>query len=441
MSDQQPVSVQKISWAQLCPWTIIFRTLPVATSVTVLALALLGVLATATTWWISQSIFIHGELAQDAAVMEIVELNSSPYRSVFIEAEREQNSLNILGTRLSGPRAVFNQIKRPASFIFASHIAPSEAGGKNVLIGAAGFWYFLVGTLLSMAVWSFFGLAIARVCLLRLTRNETIGIDDAFDFAFDHWLAGFGGVSIPLAAALALCIPAALVGVLMSFDFGAAIVSLLWPLVLVLATVMSLLLFGLSYAWPLIVSSAACEGQNAFDAMTRAFAYIFQRPMHCLGYAVVAMLFGGFCWLVVAHLCDSVINLSYWSTSWGVNLGSVAQPRAEVLQGLTSDVDSSSMLSFAQGTIDFWNGMLQTVAAAFLYGLFWCMASAVYLLLRKDVDDTEMDEIYIVDERRTYDLPPLKSDEQGVPQVQKPTPVEETPETEDANESPDGDAT
>ena len=65
------------------------------------------------------------------------------------------------------------------------------------------------------------------------------------------------------------------------------------------------------------------------------------------------------------------------------------------------------------------------------------MAGAVYLLLRKDVDDTEMDEIYIVDERRTYDLPPLKSDEQGVPQVQKPTPVDEETEKEEASEDKD----
>jgi len=263
--------------------------------------------------------------------------------------------------------------------------------------------------------------------LLRLTRNETIGIDDAFDFAFDHWLASFGGVSIPLAAALALCIPASIFGLLMTFDFGAAIVSLVWPLVLAIGTAMALLLLGLTYAWPLIVSSAACEGQNSFDAMTRAFAYVFQRPLHCLGYAVVAMLFGGFCWLIAANLCSSVIDLSYWASSWGANLGSGENAaRIEVLQGVATDVETSATLGFAQDTMAFWNGMIRTIAASFLYGLFWCMASAVYLLLRKDVDDTEMDEIYIVDERRTYELPPLKSDESGVPQVQTPTPAEET---------------
>ena len=287
-----------------------------------------------------------------------------------------------------------------------------------------------------MAVWSFIGLAIARVCLLRLTRNETIGIDDAFDFAFDHWLASFGGVGIPLAAALALCIPASIFGLLMTFDFGAAVAGLLWPLVLLIGAAMALLLLGLTYAWPLIVSSAACEGQNSFDAMTRAFAYVFQRPLHCLGYAVVAMLFGGFCWLIVANLAASVVELSYWSTSWGANVGSGENAsRIDVLRGLTTDSESSSMLSFAQDSMAFWNGLIQTIAASFLYGLFWCMASAVYLLLRKEVDDTEMDEIYIVDERRTYELPPLKSDESGVPQVQTPKPVEETEEETETGES------
>ena len=427
MSDQ-PVIVKKISWAELCPWTIIFRTLPVAASVTVLALAMVGVLTASFTWWLSENMFIGVELEQDSALMEVVRSNTSPYRGVFIESSTDENALNILGARLSGPRAVFNQIKRPAAYIFASKVEPSGAH-----LGASGFWYFLFGTVCSMAIWSFVGLAIARVCLLRVTRNETIGIDDAFDFAFDHWLASFGGVSIPLVASFALCVPAALLGLLMTFDFGAAVVSLLWPLVLALATGMAMLLLGLTYAWPLIISSAACEGQNSFDAMTRSFAYVFQRPINCLGYAVVAMLFGGFCWLIIANLSDSIVDMSYWATSWGANRVDGDLPRIEVLKGLVSDTETSSesMLSFSQHTIGFWNALIQTIAASFLYGLFWCMASTVYLLLRRDVDNTEMDEIYIVDEKRTYELPPLKSDESGVPQVQTPTPVEETDHEDD----------
>jgi len=70
------------------------------------------------------------------------------------------------------------------------------------------------------------------------------------------------------------------------------------------------------------------------------------------------------------------------------------------------------------------------------------MASAIYLLLRKDADETEMDEIYIVDEKRTYELPPLKSDENGIPQVQEPRPVAEHADDEtDGGEESDTAAT
>jgi len=118
MSDQ-PVIIKKISWAELCPWTIIFRTLPIAASVTVLALAIVGVLAASFTWWLSENIFIHGELEQDAAMADVVRMNTSPYKSVFVDSNTDKNSLSILGARLSGPRAVFNQIKRPAG-LFAT---------------------------------------------------------------------------------------------------------------------------------------------------------------------------------------------------------------------------------------------------------------------------------------------------------------------------------
>ena len=118
MSDQ-PVIIKKISWAELCPWTVIFRTLPIAASVTVLALAIVGVLAASFTWWLSENMFIGEELGQDAALAEIVRSNTSPFRSVFMESKSEQNSLSFLGARLSGPRAVFNQIKRPAAYILS----------------------------------------------------------------------------------------------------------------------------------------------------------------------------------------------------------------------------------------------------------------------------------------------------------------------------------
>ena len=36
-----------------------------------------------------------------------------------------------------------------------------------------------------------------------------------------------------------------------------------------------------------------------------------------------------------------------------------------------------------------WEGLLRTIAAAFSYSFFWCAAAAIYLLLRRDVDQPQ----------------------------------------------------
>ena len=423
---EQPVIVQKISWSDLCPWTVIFRTLPIASSVTVLAFALLGIVLTPAGWMLSETLFIHADARTDNNLMQVAEFNRSPYRGVFLSTNDQAKSINVMGLHLSGPEKVFQQLVTPFQQLF------------SIQMGMWKFCYLLFGCAWSIFVWSFVGLAITRVSLLKLTRNEQTGLDDAFDFALEKWMTAASAVAIPLAAVAVLCIPAFLVGLFMGFDFGVLLAGLLWFVVLAVATAIGLLLLGLMFGWPLMVSSVSCESQNSFDAMTRAYAYTYQRPLHYLFYSLIAILFGGFCWMIVAALTEGVIDLSLWASSWGANIASAN--RLDVINGVTDGVenqDASSMLTAGQTMIGLWTALFRTLSAAFLYGLFWCMASAVYLLLRKDVDETEMDEIYIVDEKRTYELPPLKSDENGIPQVQDPRPVIEEPSEDfgDSNES------
>ena len=106
MADQ-PVVIQKISWSELCPWTIIFRTLPVATSFTVLALALLAIVVTPMGWRIGEA-FLPTDIRE--AKMEEVSNNHSPYRGVFSETPDGLRPLSMLGVRITGPREVFRQL-------------------------------------------------------------------------------------------------------------------------------------------------------------------------------------------------------------------------------------------------------------------------------------------------------------------------------------------
>ena len=67
--------------------------------------------------------------------------------------------------------------------------------------------------------------------------------------------------------------------------------------------------------------------------------------------------------------------------------------------------------------LGFWEACVLLLGAAFLYSYFWAAATAIYFLLRRHVDGTEMDEIWSEPQEETYGLPPLKDDPSGVPQV------------------------
>ncbi len=460
----------RLDWSDLAPWTLIFRSLTTTFSVAVLVFALIGVVATPMGWIVSETIFIGSPeyLNNNPILAELVELNRSPHQGLFRATASKHDKLSLLGVDLSGPRLVFEQLIKPFYAIF---------GGTN---SAREFLYYAFGSVWSLVVWSFAGLGIARISLLRFTRNERAGLDDAFEYAFDYFRTCCTAMLMPFGLVALLCIPMFLIGLILGFDFGVFVTGIFWFIVLGLALLLGILLLGMMVSWPLVITSVAAEGQNSFDAITRAFAYAFQRPVHYFFYAMIAIVFGGVCWLFAVQFTESVIRLSFWSTASGANL--IQENRINTVKGdvssysdfflksrmlnrfqsekivepvvttdnqdgraITKTMDPdvanltiepasptenelirepSTYLVNGRKLIEFWTGFARTIAAAFLHGLFWCMASAIYLLLRKDVDQTAMDEIFLIDERRTYDLPPLKSDEHGIPQVQ-PLPLDD----------------
>ena len=230
----------------------------------------------------------------------------------------------------------------------------------------------------------------------------------------------------------------------MAIDVTLFIVSLFYFVIIGLAAVMAVILLGLAFGWPLTIAAISTEGQDSFDAMTRSYAYTFQRPLNYAFYAIVAIIFGGLCWLLVARVTEATENLSFWSTSWGANVAdanrienirdpstiqtpatspatspqtddTAASPQTDnpaAPPQTTSAVTPRGTATFrwSRNVIGFWISMLKSVAVAFLYAQFWCLVAAIYLLLRKDVDDTELDEVFISEEQRTYDLPALATE-------------------------------
>ncbi len=427
MSNAPRVTLSSVSWSELFPWKILLQTIPLAASISVWVLATLGVVLTPIGWLLSEAVFVdESTQQQDAFFNELVELNRSPYRGIFDASERPQNYVELFGARLSGPRAVVSRMTESWQQLFQMRQGVRKVG------------YFVVGGVWTLVLWSWVGCAITRIALLRLTRDEPVGIDEAFDFAWHRWLTCLVAVLTPAAMIAVLSVPGALLGILMMSDWGLAIVGTFWIVVLALACLMVLIAVGWFFSWPLMIASISAENQNALDAVTRGFSYLYQRPVSFAFYVGLTVLLGGVTWLVVSQMAVGVVHFGYWSTAWTINSAdnnrleefrtwipatSNLQSAGDTLDTVRDSKDSAdhqmtTAFWWGQRTTYFWNGLVSSIAVAFLYGHFWCMAAAVYLLMRFDVDDTEMDEIYLTHEGHVYELPPLKSNEQGIPQIQ-----------------------
>ena len=179
----------------------------------------------------------------------------------------------------------------------------------------------------------------------------------------------------------------AILGLLLRRDVGVLLVGLVWPLALLAGLVMALLLLGLGFGWPLMWATISTEGTDSFDALSRTYAYVFQRPLRYLFYVLVAGVIGWLGWLLVQTFAGAVISLSFWAAGWGTaafgstNSDSVLPGRRHSL-GRQQDHPVLGLLRRRAG-----HRLLLWILLDRLVGHLLAVA--------RDVDATETDEVFL----------------------------------------------
>jgi hypothetical protein len=75
------------------------------------------------------------------------------------------------------------------------------------------------------------------------------------------------------------------------------------------------------------------------------------------------------------------------------------------------------MLRGARNTIHFWKTIVAALVAGYQAAFLWVAAVGVYLLMRRDIDGVQLNEVY-VDPADEFGLPPLADEAtSGVPEV------------------------
>jgi len=371
--------VRRIAWREICPWLMIFRSFRLAISLPVLSLATLGWLLTPLGPMIGGALFleVHDNPQWLPAIQGIEELSS------------DGNSVNS-SLLLSLPNPVLHVYRH-----FATPFIQIFDRGNTINETA----YHVTCGLWNIVVWALFAGAITRITAVRLGRDERVDLRSAFSYAVKQYCWSGMAPLFPLFGVLLAGAAISLLGAFMRLDLGVAVAGVLWPVVLVGGLIMAVLLLGLAAGWPLMWPTISSEEHgDAFEAFSRSFSYVFQRPLHYLFYSVVALVFGGLCWVLVSAFANALIELCWFAVNWGAG--------AERVDAITHYTDQTGMLWLGGGLMHWFNSLVRLIVVAFNFSFFFCIATAIYLLLRRAVDQTDFDEVYLEDHGR-FSLPPL----------------------------------
>jgi hypothetical protein len=321
-------------------------------------------------------------------------------------------------------------------------------------LSVVGFTFLSLCGLWAVIVWALFGAVISRIAAVKFAREERLTLGRAWSHARSRYGAYLWAPLFPLVGVFLLAIPVALVGWLMAFDAGILLLAIIWPLCLLAAFLMAIFLIGLAFGWPLMWATISVEGTDSFDALSRSYAYVYQRPLHYFGYAVFVAVLGWLAAIVVQLFAFAVVLLSFWAASWTsghVHTDQVIAQVPTVMTGiqwldarLLAAASSEQQAEFGPAgragiaVLSFWVGCVQFIALGFGLSYFWTAATGIYLLLRSRVDNTELDEVFLEDEVTHYGLPPLEEDEAGVPKVGEEGPLAPQHDAESRIGSHDG---
>jgi hypothetical protein len=434
-------TIRSINWREVFPFTNLFRAFRIAVHPSKLLLALAALLL----------VYLGGRVL-DGAWPE--KYSAAPYefgieprdRAVFDRFDLSNENIARMAARGSmtsaddrpGNRGIFisffeyevRRIRNVADSVLANNwftagptspgVFPSIWAFLAVGPGVLFYNHPLYGLLFAawfLLVWSVFGGAISRIAAVHVARDEKISVRQALRFSISKVLSFLFAPLIPLLIILVIGVVVAATGwVLLHIPYaGPIVMGLVFFLALLAGFIMTLVALGTIGGFNLMFPTVAVEGSDSFDAISRSFSYVFARPWRMLFYTIVSIAYGALTYLFVRLFIFVMLLMTHFFVGWwlgntttpyrhwnGPPAGS-AEPPAVMWptpdwRDLTYTIDYPHLKwseDVAAGAISFWVYLTIGLLGAFAISFYFSANTIIYYLMRREVDATELDDVYV----------------------------------------------
>jgi len=302
--------------------------------------------------------------------------------------------------------------------------------------------YYVIFAVIFLVIWSAIGGAICRMAALHFARDERISFKSALEFTRRKFIGFLTAPLLPLGMILGVGILLCIGGLLGAIPIlGEIIAGLGMGLALLGGFVMALIVVGFIAGGSLLWPTIAVEGSDGFDAMSRSYSYVYSKPWRTIFYAIVATIYGALCYMFVRFFVFIILAATRLFVGIGMFPGRPGMgvegatkidaiwpmPTFGNLRPPVSPLGMQGLDGFAAFLIGIWVLIAVSLICAFLVSFYFSGSTIIYFLLRREVDATDMEDVYIEEEQEI-------EEETGTTPV--PTPEEESPAPPPENNRP-----
>lgn len=433
--------VESINWSELLPFTRIFGSFKIAVDPPKLLLSLLLVVLLFVTGKLLDTIWggqvfvpeTTGQIRFDEISEYTVRDRATFERRLASSWEDRREQLNA-GRDLPPLGGIFSSALRYQLGAFDNLVTAATslnfgltglvAGGLPVgptVVGAlyqmfvvlpgwlwtAHPWFLVTYVLIALAIWALLGGAICRLGAAHAATTRHLDPGEAIAFARDRWLWFFAAPLLPaLITGVIVIVLAAGGGIFFNVMVLDVIGALIFGLALILGLVAALLLIGFAAGVHLMYPALAVEGTDGFDAVSRAFNYVFGRPWRWLLYTGVALVYGAITYLFVGLVLFLTVWITHRAAGWWV-IATVGEAKVNRFDAMLTPPELGQLIYHIQwdtlpatakaaaGMIWVWVVLLLALLPAYAISYYFASHTWIYLLLRRSADGTDVTEFFM----------------------------------------------
>lgn len=267
-------------------------------------------------------------------------------------------------------------------------------------------WFFsLLLASGAIMIWSILGGAICRISALQFARDEQISTRQALDFSRSKFWHFALGPLIPVFVVLVAGLLITLAGWITSLDaVGSLLGVVLFALALLAGLLIAMVFVGTVAGFSLMWPSLAAEGLDCFDSIGRGTSYVYQRAERTVLYAILAFFYGALVWLFVRIFVFILLYATHGFFSAGFpELEQIWDaPTIDNFYSCSAEpaalADSPVLAYVTKPLIALWVNLFVFSVYGYLVSYYFSSSTVIYFLLRRHVDDTELDDVYVAEE-------------------------------------------